>query len=416
MKRTFSGFLPLRSHAVEAFAKQGFDVVAALDVGEAARAGWLEPDLTQWREWIATGGHADMHFMEENEAARRDARNILDDAQSAIVVLVPYATGSRTRGGSSEKPQNSENPTNTRFNKETPDQTQDDRNPLPPGARPLVHAVARYARGLDYHKIIKKRLDTVALSLKNNNPDFASLSWRAVVDSIPFFDRAHAREAGLGFIGKNTMLLRPGMGSFFFIATLLTNLPVEAFSEIEPESRESSLANRIANLNCGDCRACLDACPTGALPKPYFLDASRCLSYLTIEHRDVVPDAFIPHLKDTLYGCDICQEVCPYNFSTLDLVRMAELAKPRASLATQTARDLALLSQQQYEDWFGGSAMTRAKFGGLVRNALLFLHANQDPMLESILSQRRQDSNPLISKTVAQLERLRAVANKLETH
>jgi epoxyqueuosine reductase len=394
VKRTFSGFWPLRLPVAEALAQAGFDVSAALDVGEAARAGWLEPDLERWRQWIAAGAHADMHFMEENEGARADARLILQDALSAIVVLVPYATGNRVRRTEKTKEPSHGEP--------NPSEGESD---LLPGERPLLGAVARYARGADYHKVIKKRLDAAARLLFAQNPAFR---WRVVVDSIPFFDRAHAREAGLGFVGKNSMLLRPGMGSYFFIATLLTNQNVDWLADPKSSERETTRAERIASLSCGDCRACLDACPTNALPSAYFLDASRCLSYFTIEHRDIVPDEFLPSFKDTLYGCDACQDVCPYNFSTLDLLRIADISKPRESLLQHSARDLALLTRDQYETWFGGMAMTRAKYSGLIRNALYFLYANGDPDLPSLLLQRKNDAEPLVARTVRQLENLLA--------
>ena len=213
-----------------------------------------------------------------------------------------------------------------------------------PGERPLLNAVARYARGTDYHKGIKKRLDAAARLIFAQNPEFR---WRVVVDSIPFFDRAHAREAGLGFVGKNTMLLRPGMGSYFFIATLLTNQTVDWLANPESSDRETTRAERIASLSCGDCRACLDACPTSALPNAYFLDASRCLSYFTIEHRDIVPEVFLPYFKDTLYGCDVCQEVCPYNFSTLDLLRSRPMQdRQHATLMLRCFRQLHILRLQ----------------------------------------------------------------------
>ena len=207
------------------------------------------------------------------------------------------------------------------------------------------------------------------------------------------------------------MLIRPGMGSYFFIATVLLSLEKSDVCELQKEDlNANAIANStnkanspMARLDCGTCRRCMDACPTQALPRPYFLDANKCLSYLSIEHRDVVPEKYLPFFKDSLYGCDICQEACPYNFSTLDLVQEAELRKIHTPLTKISAVDVAGMNQQQYEEWFGGTALTRAKYGGLVRNALYHLYATQATELTRLLALRSNDTDPLILNTVQQL-------------
>jgi epoxyqueuosine reductase len=401
--RGLEGFLAPSERWSEALAAEGFDVAAGIDLARAPE-GWLEGDLQRWRDWLSQGAHASMRFMEANAPARADARFILEDARSALVVLVPYALGRNVRAprvsrGSSATSTGGEREPNASRDTSSGSNIEKD---LPPGERPLEGFVARYARGDDYHKVIKKRLDAVARAMSEAGPAF---TWRSVVDSIPFFDRAHAREAGLGFVGKNTMFIRPGLGSWFFVATLLLDAPAEALTA--PDR-----ASHITELSCGTCRKCLDACPTGALPRPYFLDAGRCLSYLTIENRDLIPEEYLPYLRDTLYGCDACQDACPYNLTTVDLVRVARLREARVSLRERTPRELAAMTPALYEAWFGGSAMTRAKYGGLVRNALCFLYAWRDDSLPALLAARKGDTDPLVARTCAQLQGLLAIGKQ----
>jgi epoxyqueuosine reductase len=362
---------------VEKFQALGFRVAGVADFScdDENVFGW---DVQKWREWLAQQGHAQMHYMEKNEGSRLHPKRVLPEVQSALVLLAPYATGDRVRRSPRKNPISDDN-----------------QLPVPTlaGDIPLEKVIARYARGADYHKVLKKRLESLAKSFQTEDP---SLLARAVVDTVPVFERAYAREAGLGFVGKNTMLIRPGLGSYFFISLLLVNKPAQAWCETRKP-------NALAELNCGSCRKCLDACPTQAFSKPYFLDAGKCLSYQTIENRDLIPSSFLSVMKDTLYGCDICQEVCPYNISTLDFLEIKELSEVRESLRVHTPWDLANMNLQQYDAWFGGSAMTRAKYGGLVRNALCFLSAHQDPRLPGLLKQREDDPNSLISDTCMQL-------------
>ena len=340
----------------------------------------LEKDKKFFDFWLNSGAHAEMHFLKKNIQARKDPQLVLENCKTALIFLFPYSYGHRIRGKidneNFDKSIVSEN--NSIYNKKL---------------------ISRYVYGKDYHKILKKNLTDIAknfqlfLGLKFN--------FRPVIDSIPFFDRAHAREAGLGFIGKNTMLIRPGMGSFFFIATLLTDIPTKVLLD----SSEEKL-NPILNLSCGDCTKCIDSCPTQALLPNFFLDAKRCLSYLTIEHRDIVTNEYLPHFKDTIYGCDICQEVCPYNFVTTAFPIIKEFSHVHAPFLLINAKEVAMMDESQYEKWFGGTAATRAKYSGLVRNALYHLYATSDPMLPSVLRMLEKSENELILKTVRQLERL----------
>lgn len=406
-----------------AFEREGFSIGALLDVQATAQASNPTPladDLEHLTTWLAQGAHAGMEFMERNREAREDPRRILPSVRSALIVLAPYATGARVRSHTAHTQSTNTALTSThaelRSAELQPDSPPD---PLPDSllGRGLI---ARYARGKDYHKALKRRLDRAAQEVRTQmlacgQSDFEA---RPLVDSVPFLERAHGRAAQLGFVGKNTMLIRPGVGSYFFIATVLFSLPAEALGapvgrsnhkNIESNktiNNENSNAHPITTLTCGTCRKCLDACPTQAFAAPGVLDARRCLSYLSIEHRGTVEPEFLPHFKNTLYGCDICQEVCPYNFVTQDLVTLLEFKKPHQPFSKVTATDLACMTPVQYEQWFGGTAATRAKYGGLVRNALYHLFATNDCQLARILTSRTNDSDALIRAAVAQLQAL----------
>lgn len=342
----------------------------------------LEKDIPAFNLWLSENAHADMSFLENNLAVRKDPNLILPNVKNAIIFLFPYASGHRIKNKKTKS--SNENRNEDLISKDS-----------------IISGklISRYVYGKDYHKVLKKNLETIAKKIQI----FLDIpfQYRAVIDSIPFFDRAHAREASLGFIGKNTMLIRPGMGSFFFIATLLTDIPLD---EIIESSQEK--INPISNLDCGDCRKCLEACPTNAFKKPYFLDANRCLSYLSIEHRDTVPNEFISHFKNTIYGCDICQEVCPYNIVTSDFPILKEFSEFHKPFLSLSVKEIALMDLSQYEKWFGGTAATRAKYQGLVRNALYHLNAIGSSDLNEILDKLSCSESPLILKTVEQLKGL----------
>jgi epoxyqueuosine reductase len=344
----------------------------------------LEKDIPAFRLWLSENAHADMGFLENNLEVRKDPSLILPNVKNAIIFLFPYAPGHRVRN---RKKEDLEIDKNLNYNPES-----------------LISKklISRYVYGKDYHKVLKKKLNSISKKLQDHLG--VQYHFRAVVDSIPFFDRAYAREASLGFIGKNTMLIRPGMGSFFFIATLLTDIPLSEIIESNVHK-----ANPIRNLDCGECTKCLDACPTNAFKKPYFLDANRCLSYLSIEHRDLVPNEFIQHFAGTIYGCDICQEVCPYNIVTSDFQILKEFSKHHNAFLTICVKDIALMDLKQYEKWFGGTAATRAKYQGLVRNALYHLHAISSPDISEILDKLDNSEYELILQTVVQIRELRKV-------
>jgi len=201
--------------------------------------------------------------------------------------------------------------------------------------------VARYTRGPHYHKVIRKRLESFVRYLEALAP---GTECRTFVDTGPILERAVAQRAGLGFIGKNTMLITKGLGSWVFLASVITTLDLPADS---PDER-----------SCGECRICIDACPTQAITEPYRLDARLCIAYLTIEQDGPIPENLREKTGPWTFGCDICQEVCPHNTRNTP-----------ANLEMGLAQVLSMQTDEEFRDYFGGTALTRAGRVGLIRNA-----------------------------------------------
>jgi epoxyqueuosine reductase len=225
------------------------------------------------------------------------------------------------------------------------------------GGRQPDGPVARYARGDDYHRLMWDRLDELLAWVRSERG--AAVRGRAYVDTGPILERELARQAGLGWIGKNTMLINPEMGSFFFIGALFLDLELEADAPFEED-------------RCGSCTRCLEACPTEAFVAPRVMDARRCISYLTIESRSEIPAEYHAAIGEHLYGCDICQDVCPWNVKFAQELHEPAFAA-RSALAGKDARALAdeilAMDEEAYREAFRGSAMKRAKLAGLQRNA-----------------------------------------------
>jgi epoxyqueuosine reductase len=326
----------------------GFDLAGIARLGPAETASAFD-------NWVARGYAGDMHYLPRWADKRRDTRLPFPGAASAIVVALNYG------GTSASGP------------------------------------VARYARGDDYHDIMVAKLRTlhewIAAELGR------TVHGKAYVDTGPILERDLARRAGLGWFGKNTNLINPEIGSFFFLGALLVDL------ELEPD--EPFAADR-----CGTCTRCLEACPTQAFTGPRVLDATRCISYLTIELKGEIPEALREPMGSLLYGCDICQDVCPWNVSfARELTEQA--LSPRESLAEKDARTLAreilAMDDETFRAAFNGSPMKRAKLRGLKRNAAVVLgnmgtHDDIAP-LEAALS----DPEPLVRQHAAwALERIAA--------
>ncbi|HEX5106802.1 MAG TPA: tRNA epoxyqueuosine(34) reductase QueG, partial [Vicinamibacterales bacterium] len=215
--------------------------------------------------------------------------------------------------------------------------------------------ISRYAWGDDYHDVLKARLDGLLAWMRTQSPE--TFDARAYVDTGPVQERVYAQYAGLGWIGKNTCLINPEIGSWVFLGEIITTL------ELEPDAEGLE--------QCGSCTRCLDACPTGALVEPGVLDSARCLSYLTIEHRGDVPDAYHAAIGTHVYGCDICQEVCPYNQPAPASSDAAW--QPRAGLDLPRLVELSSRSDDDLRTLIKGTPMTRAKVAGLRRNLSIAL-------------------------------------------
>ena len=278
-----------------------------------SRAEHLEEDGKRVEEWLARKEHGEMSWMERNREKRYDPSKLVPGALSVITVLYNY----------------------------TPEKTI-----FTPGE----FRISNYAYGKDYHRVVKDKLHLLlnAIELKTGRRKA-----RVFVDSAPVLDRAWARRSGLGFIGKNTMLINRKGGSYFFIGHIMLDLALDYGDNKEEKSF------------CGSCTLCLKACPTGAL-EPYRLHANKCISYLTIEHRTGIPDAFKNKMDNWLFGCDICQEVCPWNREAKPH-REPEFM-PDERLGKMTKEKWRELSEEQFNELFGDSAVQRTGYEGLKRN------------------------------------------------
>ena len=310
--------LEVRRHALRC----GFELAGVAPVGPS-------PDYPRYSSWISRGLAGAMRYLIGHRAdVRSDPRNVLPAARSVICVARLYNT-----------PQ----PYSTEFTAEE------------------CGWISRYAWGDDYHDVMRRSLDDLAAAL---GPDH---EYRACVDTAPFLERSWARSAGLGWIGKNTCLINQQLGSWLFLGELLTSL------EIEPgDSATGPPPDR-----CGTCTRCIDACPTQALT-PYELDATRCISYFTIELRGPIPDEFHSAMGPHVFGCDICQDVCPWN-------RRAPVTEdpsfaPR-NFAPPLAR-MAALSEHEFREMFRGTPVTRARFAGFQRNVAIALANAARPRTE----------------------------------
>jgi epoxyqueuosine reductase len=324
----------------------GFDLAGIAALGPADTAAAFE-------HWIDAGYAGEMHYLARGADKRRDTRLPRPGTTHALVVALDY------------------------------------------GGKEPSGPVARYARGEDYHEVMETKLRAVHARLEADLG--RPIPGKPYVDTGPLLERDLARRAGLGWFGKNTNLLNPGLGSFFFLGALVLDLAMETDAPFEAD-------------RCGSCTRCIDACPTGAIVAPRKLDATRCISYLTIEQKDEIPEPLRPLIGELLYGCDICQDVCPYNVKFAQALKVPEFA-PRAFLAGKDARTLACdflaLTQEEFSAAFKGSPMKRAKLRGLKRNAAVVLgnigNAEDVPVIEAALD----DPEPLVREHAAwALERL----------
>ncbi len=238
--------------------------------------------------------------------------------------------------------------------------------------------VSRYAWGDDYHDLLRERVNALGSWLKRR---IAGCATRGLVDSAPLAERDFGWLGGLGWFGKNTMLIHPGAGSFFFLTALLTDLDLPADEPIQVD-------------HCGTCTACLDACPTGALVEPRVLDARACISTLTIEDRGPVPVELRTGMGTWVFGCDICQEVCPWNRHAP--VSDEPAFAPRGGATTLSLAEMLLLDDAGFRERFQGSPILRAKRSGLARSAAIALGNHPDPAAAAALETALRDPDPVV--------------------
>jgi epoxyqueuosine reductase len=265
-------------------------------------------------------------------------------------------------------------------------------------AAPVAGDVARYAGGDDYHELLLERVRALgdALEALAGRP----LAQRAYVDTGPVLERALAARAGLGWIGKNSCLIDAELGSYLFLGVLLTEL------DLEPDAPEPD--------HCGSCRACLDACPTDAFPEPYLLDATRCLSYTTIELRDAIPEPLRAAQGDRVFGCDVCQEVCPWNTRRgrsrpPDSSGLRARLEPRPEWRRPALAWLLGLSEDAWRQATRRTALRRARYRGLLRNALVAAGNSGDRTLEPLVRRHAEGGDTLLAEHARwALQRLQA--------
>lgn len=324
-------------------AELGFQQVAITDIDLSE----YEPRL---RDWIARNFHGAMSYMARNHDLRSRPELLHPGTIRVICVRMDYA---------SEK-QNSLQALEVKSNA----------------------YIARYARGRDYHKVIRKRLQTLADRVESIA---GPMGYRAFVDSAPVLERALAEKSGLGWIGKNTMLINKQAGSWFFLGELFTDLPLPVDA---PDTD-----------HCGSCRACLDVCPTNAFVAPNLLDATRCISYLTIELRTAIPEEFRKAMGNRIFGCDDCQLVCPWNKFTH--VTQEPDFSPRHNLDAAGLVELFNWSEQEFLERTAGSPIRRIGYECWLRNIAVALgNAPRTDEIVSALEQRRQHTSSLVREHV----------------
>ena len=284
-----------------------------------SKADFLEEEAKDLEKWLSRGLNGNMSYMENHFDKRLDPRILVPEAKSVVSLLLNYF----------------------------PEKDLSDQHGL---------KVSKYAYGKDYHYVIKDKLKRLMAFI---NEEIGQVEGRVFVDSAPVMDKAWAKRSGLGWVGKNTNLINPKSGSFFFIAELIIDLELEADGPIKDY--------------CGTCTKCIDACPTDALFEPYKIDASRCISYLTIELKDqVILGEFKDKMEDWVFGCDICQDVCPWNrFSKPTKEKTFE---PNEYLLNWRREDIVELTEELFSAAFNDSAVKRTKYTGLIRNIKFITH------------------------------------------
>lgn len=321
----------------------GFQQVGIADVD-------LRDYEQHFEEWIEKGYHGEMAYMANNQEKRIDPSKLLEGTLRIISVRMDYALETS--------------------------------NSFAPLEQSTTAYVSRYARGRDYHKLIRKRLQNLAEKISAN---VGSHGYRAFVDSAPVLERALAEKAGLGWIGKNTMLINKSAGSWFFLGELFTDLPLPI------DAQESD--------HCGSCSACIDVCPTQAFAGPNSLDARKCISYLTIELRSAIPEELRSAMGNRVFGCDDCQLICPWNKFT-KLTRETDFG-PRHGLDDAALVDLFSWTEEQFLENTAGSAIRRIGYECWLRNLAVGLgNAETTEEITRALESKKNHSSALVREHV----------------
>ena len=333
--------------AVAAAHDLGFDLVGVTAAGPA-------PDFGRFDDWLSGGHHGEMAYLAKRVAERADVRVWVPEACSLVLVGVSYF-----------------------------------REILPAALRrdPARGQIAAYAWSDDYHEALKPllfRLDAAIRAVSGR-----TTRGRVFIDTAPVLERSWAQAAGLGFVGKNTCLISPARGSWLFLAGLV--VPEEMAERTSPSAQPGT---------CGRCTRCLDVCPTGALPKPYLLDTRRCISYLTIEAKGAIPRELRPLMGNWIFGCDLCQDVCPWNRRFARPAQRAVL-QVRPEMSAPLLLDLLALDEDAFRRRFRNSPVRRAKRRGLLRNVCVALGNWGDPAAIGPLTTTLADAEPLIRQHAA---------------
>jgi epoxyqueuosine reductase len=343
----------LRSELDRKAAELGFSAVGV------ARADAAPKTVERLRAWLADGCHGDMIWMEETEARRGSPAGLWPEVKSVISLGMSYAPAA---------------------------------DPLALAATPERGRISVYAQGADYHDVVKKALKALARWLVEE----AGCDLKVFVDTAPVMEKPLAEAAGIGWQGKHTNLVSRTHGSWLFLGAIYTSL------ELEPD--EAHVAR------CGNCTRCLEICPTAAFPAPFLLDARRCISYLTIEHKGPIPEEFRAAIGNRIYGCDDCLAVCPWNrFAAAAQAHKAFL--PRAELTAPELGDLLALDDASFRKLFAGSPIKRIGRNRMVRNAAIAAGNSGRPELAARLRPLTQDEDPVVAEAARwALDRLSAPA------
>jgi len=315
------------------------------------------------REWIAGGAHGEMIWMEETASRRASPQALWPDVRSVVSLGMSYAPAA---------------------------------DPLALAAHPDVGRISVYAQGGDYHDVVKKALKALARWLVEE----AGCDLKVFVDTAPVMEKPLAEAAGLGWQGKHTNLVSREDGSWLFLGAIFTTLELEESRPAHP-------------VHCGSCTRCLDACPTNAFPAPFRLDARRCISYLTIEHKGPIPHEFREAMGNRIYGCDDCLAVCPWN-RFAQAARANAAFRPRAELTAPALADLLALDDAAFRAVFAGSPIKRIGRNRMVRNACIAAGNSGLPELVPQLERLAEDEDPVVAEAASwAVDQLRPTRNPL---